>query len=244
MAFVDVQLIDGLGLPYAAGAETALSDAALDPAFALTWAESLTTFPGLTLLPLFAAQPVAELADVVDAVRTAGGEPPDPFRWFMVPCDPAVADAVAATLGALPFVAGATRRLPSLLPGTVSWGTNPDAARTMQIQPAPAGVDAIHVWNVRGGTGGEARLADVELGWNTNHQELLTARVRSPSGFVPDTVSDGGHGTAVAGILVGADNGVGTIGIVPDADLTLFEDKGVVAALTLEAALALQAVGT
>jgi subtilase family protein len=244
MAFVDVELIDGLGLPYAAGAEAALSDAALDPAFALTWSELLTTFPGLTLEPLFAAQPVAELADLVDAVRTAGAEPPDPFRWFMIPCDPTVADALAAAVQALPFVAGATRRLPSLLAGTVSWGTNPDAARTNQIQAAPIGVDAIHVWNVPGGTGGGARLADVENGWNTNHEELLTARVSSPSGFVADTVSDGGHGTAVAGILVGADNGAGTIGIVPDATLTLFQDQGAFAADSLAGALALQAIGT
>src|SRR5262249_33154220 len=107
MAFVDVELIDGLGLPYAAGAEAALSDAALDPAFALTWAGVVAPFPGVTLEPLFAAQPVAELADLVDGIRTGGGEPPDPFRWFMVPCDPEVADAVAAAIGALPFVAGA-----------------------------------------------------------------------------------------------------------------------------------------
>jgi hypothetical protein len=244
MTFVDVELIDGLGLPYAAGAESALADAALDPSFALTWSELLATFPGLTLEPLFAAQPVAELADLVDAVRTAGAEPPDPFRWFMIPCDPTVADALTAAVQALPFVAGATRRLPSLLPGTVSWGTNPGASTTLQIQSAPFGVDAIHAWNVAGGTGANARLADVEHGWNTNHEELLTARIHSPSGFVADTVAPDGHGTGVAGILVGADNGVGTIGLVPDAELTLESDDGVLPAVTLAATLALAAVGT
>lgn len=36
-ALVDLQVIDGLGLPYAAGAEAALLDGVLDPVFNLAW---------------------------------------------------------------------------------------------------------------------------------------------------------------------------------------------------------------
>ena len=36
-AFVDVRLIDGLILPYVAGAESALADVDLDPAVAAAW---------------------------------------------------------------------------------------------------------------------------------------------------------------------------------------------------------------
>jgi hypothetical protein len=64
MALVDVQVIDGLALPYLPGAESGLSDPALDPSFLTAWQGLLATFPGLTLQPLFAAQPVAELADI------------------------------------------------------------------------------------------------------------------------------------------------------------------------------------
>src|SRR6478672_6901929 len=97
-------------------------------------------------------------------------------------------------------------------------------------RPHPTGIDAIHVWQVAGGTGVGAQLADIEDGWNTNHEELLLTRIHTPSGFRPDRVPDGGHGTAVAGILVGGDNGVGTVGIVPDASLTLIADDAVILA--------------
>ena len=244
MAFVDVQIIDGLALPYLLGAESGLSDPALDPSFLTAWQGLLATFPGLTLQPLFAAQPVAELADIVDAIRIRGDEPPNPFRWFTIACDQAVVDTLVPALLALPLVAIASARLPNLPALTVSYGTNPDFARTLQIQAAPHGIDAIHVWQVAGGTGDRARLADIEKGWNTNHEELLTARIHSPSGFVADTVADGGHGTSVAGILVGADNGLGTIGIVPDAELTLVVDDGEATGPTEQAAAAAAAIGT
>ena len=50
---VDVQLIEGLGLPYAPGAEAGLLDSALDPIFNNAWQAFLALFPGQTLLPLF-----------------------------------------------------------------------------------------------------------------------------------------------------------------------------------------------
>ena len=79
---VDVQLIEGLGLPYAPGAEAGLLDAALDPIFNDAWQAFVATFPGLTLLPLFDDLPVEQLADLVDGIRVGGDEPPDPFVWF------------------------------------------------------------------------------------------------------------------------------------------------------------------
>ena len=79
---VDVQLVEGLGLPYAAGAEAGLLDAALDPIFNDAWQAFVATFPGLTLVPLFDGLPVEQLADLVDGIRVNGDEPPDPFVWF------------------------------------------------------------------------------------------------------------------------------------------------------------------
>ena len=89
MEHVDLQLIDGLGLPYAPVAEAGLLDPALDPIFNIAWQGFVALFPGQTLLPLFDELPVEQLADLVDSVRLNGGEPPDPFVWFTVVCDAA-----------------------------------------------------------------------------------------------------------------------------------------------------------
>jgi hypothetical protein len=104
VANVDLQLIDGLGLPYAPGAEVGLRDPTLDPAFDGAWQGFLALFPGQTLLPLFDELRVDELADRVDGVRVDGGDPPDPFVWFTLTCDDAVVDDVVAALIALPMV--------------------------------------------------------------------------------------------------------------------------------------------
>ncbi|SEF12728.1 Subtilase family protein [Rhizobiales bacterium GAS191] len=223
-ASVDLQLIDGLGLSYAPGAEAALLDPSLDPVFNDAWQALVGTFPGQTLVPLFDQVPVQDLADLVSAVRMGGDEPPDPFVWFTLACDEAVADALVAAAQALPMVVFARKRTKVFVAANISYGTNPDAARTLQIQPAPNGVDAIYVWQVAGGAGDGARVADIEGGWRLDHEELVAANIRKLSVFGSDEVD---HGTAVAGILVSGDNGVGTVGIVPNAEFDLVtENRG------------------
>lgn len=217
-AFVDVQLIEGLGLPYVPGAEAALLDGGLDPLFKDAWEGLVAIFPGLSLQPLFDDLPVEQLADLLDAVRIGGEEPPDPFLWFTLPCDESLVDALVPAVQALPMIAFAGQR-PEVFPaGTVSYGTNPDTAVTQQIQPAPHGVDAIYAWDVAKGTGDGVRIVDIENGWFLGHDELISANIRKLSVFGSFNED---HGTSVAGILVGADNGVGTIGIVPNAALNL-----------------------
>jgi hypothetical protein len=220
-AFVDVCLIEGLALPYVAGAETALAGTGLDPAFEAGWQAVAATFAGITLQPLFDALAVEALADMVDAIRTGGEEPPDPFSWFTVPCLEQDAEALAAALQSLPIVTFAGRR-PGRVPAVaVSYGTNPQSARTLQIQAAPNGVDAIYAWQVAGGPGAGVQVADIENGWDLRHEELLAADIRRASVFGSVDVD---HGTAVAGVILGSDNGVGTIGIVPEASLALVTD--------------------
>ena len=220
-ARVDLQLIDGLGMSYAPGAEARLLDADLDPAFNDAWQAFAATFPGLTLTPLYDGLPVEQLADLVDAIRVGGDEPPNPFVWFTLECDDAVAGAVLAAIQLLPMVVFAIERTDAVPAGTISYGTNPDAIRTLQIQPAPFGVDAIYGWQVAGGAGDGVRVADIESGWRLDHDELVSANIRKVSVFGSSQVD---HGTAVAGIVVGADNGVGTIGIVPNAAFDLVTD--------------------
>jgi hypothetical protein len=219
---VEVQVVDGLGLPYVPGAEAALLDEALDPVFNDAWQAFVATFAGMTLVPLFDGLPVEQLADLVDGIRVNGDEPPDPFVWFTLSCDDSIVDAVVAAVQTLPMVAFAEQRIDAVVASTVSYGTNPLTDLTLQIQPSPNGVDAIYVWQVAGGTGVGVRIGDIEGGWRLDHDELLTANVHKLSVFGSAEVD---HGTAVAGILVGADNGVGTIGIVPNAGLELITDN-------------------
>ncbi|MDM0109871.1 S8 family serine peptidase [Variovorax sp. J22R24] len=221
---VDVQLIEGLGLPYAPGAETNLLDGALDPLFNTAWQAFVAQFPGQTLLPLFDELPVEQLADLVDGARISGDEPPNPFVWFTLSVDDADVDAVLLALLALPMVVSAGPRPAVFLPNTVSYGTNPRAAegQTFQIRPSPIGVDAIYAWQIAGGAGDNGRVGDIESGWRLNHEELITQKITRRSVFGVEFEIN--HGTGVAGILVGADNGVGTVGIVPNAELELFSE--------------------
>jgi hypothetical protein len=223
-ALVDLQLIEGLGLPYAPGAEAALADASLDPIFNEAWQALVAVFDGLTLVPLFDQIPVEDLADLVDAIRVGGDEPPDPFVWFSLSCDDSVVAEIVAAVQALPMVVFARQRTEVFVAANISYGTNPDTIRTLQIQPAPNGVDAIYAWQVAGGAGDGARVVDIEGGWLLEHDELIGANIRKLSVFGSEEVD---HGTAVAGIVVGSDNGVGTIGIVPNAQFDIVtEDRG------------------
>ena len=220
-AFIDVQMIEGLGLPYIEGAEAGLLDDGFDPIFNDAWQTFVAAFPGQTLTPLFNNVPIEQLTDLVDGVRVSGDEPPNPFLWFTLSCDDADVDAIVSALQALPMVNFAELRLEGVPAATVSYGTNPDAMITPQIQPSPVGVDAIYAWQVAGGAGDVAVIADIEGGWRLDHDELVAARIRRISVFGSRTVD---HGTSVAGIVVGSDNGVGTIGIVPNAEFGLITD--------------------
>jgi hypothetical protein len=56
------------------------------------------------MVPLFDHLPIGQLADLVDAIRVGGDEPPDPFVWFTLACDESVVDALVPSVLALPMV--------------------------------------------------------------------------------------------------------------------------------------------
>ncbi len=82
------------------------------------------------------------------------------------------------------------------------------------LDQAPGGIDAKYAWTVPGGTGSQVKIIDIESGWNLNHEDL-------PSLFLNDGRIDNDdsrqHGTAVLGVMLGRQDGVGITGIVPDA---------------------------
>jgi hypothetical protein len=79
------------------------------------------------------------------------------------------------------------------------------------------GVDALFAWTLKGGTGLDIRVADIEKGWNHLHEDLQ-ARICATFGDFTDIC----HGTAVLGIVAGdGSNPFGIKGIAHEACLGL-----------------------
>jgi len=210
-AYVDVKLFEGFVLPYESGAEQYLGE--LKP----WWDEIAASYPGLRLDPGFPAEQIPLLAHMVDAARMLGGEPPDPFAWFEVPCEAAQVEALTALLYALPFVEWAEPRMPAYPAGRIAYGTNEDAIVSPQLAAAPGGIDAYYAWRVAGGTGRGVNVVDLEHDWNLQHIELASVPVARVSVFGVGDQEDRNHGTAALGIVVAPDNGGGMVGIAPEA---------------------------
>lgn len=206
-----------LVLDYAPAAQDQLT--AIDPAARAAWDAAVAAVGPMSLDPLFASVSKEVLSDLLDAGRLQGNDPPDLMRWFQVVRDEAAVDATLAALQNLPFVARVVRRSTTQVAAVVTWATNPETAREIQIERGvTGGIDAKFAWQVDGGIGRQTRLVDVESGWDLTHEDLATASItKAPAPFETDV----DHGTAVAGILVSPDNGKGIVGIVPAASLVL-----------------------
>ena len=85
------------------------------------------------------------------------------------------------------------------------------------LGPAPHGIDAPAAWRL-GQRGAGVWFADIEGGWNANHEDLPGDRIRHVGGRPIDDPSWRAHGTAVLGEVVGVDNGKGVVGIAPDVE--------------------------
>ena len=209
-----------LVLDYAPAAQDQL--AAIDPAARAAWDAAVAAVGAMSLDPLFSSVDKDALADLLDAGRLAGGDPPDLLAWFEVVIDEASADAVLGALQDLAFVRQAVRRPDTEVAAVVAWATNPETANGLQIEAgATGGVDAKFAWQIDGGTGQRIRLVDIEHGWDLTHEDLSGAAItKAPA----PAESDVDHGTSVAGVLVAPDNGKGIVGIVPAAELVLVNE--------------------
>jgi len=83
-------------------------------------------------------------------------------------------------------------------------------------------IDAPGAWDA-GYTGAGVRVAILDTGIDTSHPDLApNLNVGLSASFVPYEPyidDEDGHGTHVAGIIAAAHNGLGTIGVAPDAEL-------------------------
>ncbi len=81
------------------------------------------------------------------------------------------------------------------------------------LEPATTGIDAIWAWSLAGGTGNNVTICDVELNWNSNHNDLPPFPWWIPPGYTWGNWGyDTNHGTAVLGEMVSLNNGWGTTG--------------------------------
>ena len=83
------------------------------------------------------------------------------------------------------------------------------------LNPAPEGIDAIYAWTIPGGTGSLVKIVDIEDGWNLNHEDLPSMFLSD--GRFDDSYDSRQHGTAVLGVMLGRQDGIGVTGIVPNA---------------------------
>lgn len=122
--------------------------------------------------------------------------------------------------------------LPSLpvigTPADVAPTTNNFTAQQGYLDAAPGGIGARSAWasynNIRGNG---IRLADLEYGWNVDHEDL---RLTTGSLFNINRDDDflagcRDHGTAVLGEIIGEDNNYGVTGIANQVELTIASDN-------------------
>lgn len=83
--------------------------------------------------------------------------------------------------------------------------------------PAPTGIDATYARLFSGGRGNAVRIADIEAGWDDNHEDLPQLSFRFGVNWGPIDETNGSHGAAVLGELAADENGFGANGLVPNA---------------------------
>ncbi len=78
------------------------------------------------------------------------------------------------------------------------------------------GINAKYAWNFSGGHGEGINVMDVEGGWNTDHEDFPNVYQYIGSEYSSSWVP---HGTAVVGVIAGANNGLGVTGIASQVNL-------------------------
>lgn len=96
--------------------------------------------------------------------------------------------------------------------------TTPDfTALQTYAGPAPTGLGFDEASRWPGGGGANVAIADIEYGWDPEHEDLDHLTPGAAWGW--DSGSYAYHGTAVLGQLAAGDNGYGITGMAPEADV-------------------------
>ena len=155
--------------------------------------------------------------------RWIGSEMPDLSQFFLLrpveKTDSTQLEAMVGDLTTLPYIESVYfegRSAPPAIGGAAT-AQKLETLENLQgyLGPAPWGIDARFAWTSPGGTGAHARVWDIEIGWNLNHEDLPAPfMLLGTPGAVPKWTR---HGTAVLGILGARLNGIGVVGIARDA---------------------------
>jgi lantibiotic leader peptide-processing serine protease len=156
------------------------------------------------------------------------------------------ASSIAGLRSAIPDVTVAAE------PETAGLVENPptsgDDDRFFDMQWALDAIDAPEAW-ATGARGAGARVAVLDAGIDVDHPDLApNLNLALSTSFVPGVplhvpfgppsfIAPAHHGTWVAGIIAAADNGIGTIGVAPEAELVAIR-VGTSSELIVSAALA------
>ncbi|MEN0065316.1 MAG: S8 family peptidase [Myxococcota bacterium] len=188
---------------------------------------SVAATPGLEVAQradlLVVRDPTAVEADRQSAQARQGTEVPDLLRWRRLPAAAGAADALANRLEAHPgvtvaFVAPEVEPASALprpsLTDSCPVRTPSYVPHQGYLGPAPGGIDVSAAWARPGGRGDGVRFADIELGWEEDHEDLPNDRITHVAGPVGGPYR--AHGTAVLGEMAALDNRIGMVGIAPN----------------------------
>ena len=216
---VVVKLFDDVAVPYEDGVEQHLA-ALVGDAFAAVQ----EAFPFLTLDRLFRGVDPAAIDGWLAAL---GGNAPPLRTFFAVEPPPGVDAAGLASVlfDALSVVELAYPQPPCSLPAFVDPADDPLASLQGHLNAAPIGIDARFAWTRFGGDGTGVRVVDLEADWRLDHEDIVDAAPTHIQGRRSGVASEIDHGTGVLGLLVGGDNAVGGVGVVPRATAQVASDR-------------------
>ncbi len=92
------------------------------------------------------------------------------------------------------------------------------SGRQGYLDPATGGIDARFAWTMPGGEGANVNIIDIEGAWRFTHEDLLQNQGGVIGGTQSTDLSWRNHGTAVVGEFGGDRNGIGVLGICPQAN--------------------------
>ncbi len=122
-----------------------------------------------------------------------------------------------------PLVEGAYIKPPAEDPNS-AWKSPDFTGNQGYLDAAPGGVDAKFSWKLVGGRGNGIGVVDVEQGFNLTHEDLR-AKISSILGG-NNVTSSRNHGTAVLGVIAGAESSIGVTGISSDVQLRAISHNG------------------
>ncbi|WP_191844650.1 S8 family serine peptidase, partial [Catellatospora chokoriensis] len=162
------------------------------------------------------------------ATLPASADAPDLSRYYKVEVPVDRMNDTAAALRADPLVAAAyveppgwpgLHREPQPNAAEPPAFTQDFSARQAYLGPAPGGIDVRRAWALQGGRGAGVRVVHIDAAWRFTHEDLTGNQGGVVGGIQSTQLGWRNHGTAVAGVIGGDDNGFGIMGICPDANL-------------------------